>query len=179
MLDHTPADQIDPPTLRAFVTGLATIDETVRFVVTHLIRQGQPAIGANGCAYRGRGHTSCAIGCLIPDAHYTDHIEQLPATNVIGELYPDLRGVALEPQRITILQLLQSVHDSAEGTDNFREFSLALIRDEVLGRISRELTRAAAYSASHVVSETTLSYIEAGVAVLRVISKMFADEARS
>jgi hypothetical protein len=55
-------------------------------VKAHLLAQGRPAIGRDGgCAYRGkdgRGDTSCALGCLIPDDVYDKSIEGVTMTPI-------------------------------------------------------------------------------------------------
>lgn len=62
-----------------------TTQETFDTVFRHLVKQGrrsmttQASYGENRdterCSYRGKGGTSCAIGCLIPDELYSPDIE--------------------------------------------------------------------------------------------------------
>lgn len=46
-------------------------------VLTHLRRQGMRSATLEGCAYRGENGNKCAVGILIPDALYTESIENM------------------------------------------------------------------------------------------------------
>ena len=48
-----------------------------------LIKQGMPAIGKYGCAYRGEGDTCCAVGMLIPDALYDPRTESTTVSTLL------------------------------------------------------------------------------------------------
>ena len=44
----------------------------------HLVKQGKKSVNVHegiGCAYRGRGGTMCAVGCLISDQAYSFKME--------------------------------------------------------------------------------------------------------
>jgi hypothetical protein len=41
----------------------------------HLLTQNKKAKSHGSCQYRGDGGTMCAVGCLIPDEHYSKDIE--------------------------------------------------------------------------------------------------------
>lgn len=48
-------------------------------VANHLIKQGKRSLALDGagwvCAYRGEGGAKCAIGVIIPDELYGEHLE--------------------------------------------------------------------------------------------------------
>jgi len=80
-------------------------------VATHLIVQGERSINdhiAGGCAYRGVGGMSCAVGCLIPDKAYKQSMEGTTAGAII-EQYPSLKWMVKHKQ---LLSSLQGVHDN-------------------------------------------------------------------
>ena len=44
------------------------MQQTFDFIVEHMAKQRRRAMApATGCAYRGPGGTSCAVGCMLPD----------------------------------------------------------------------------------------------------------------
>ncbi|MCB1466605.1 MAG: hypothetical protein KDK08_05540 [Rhizobiaceae bacterium] len=81
-------------------------------VYDHLVKQGGPALikktSDPTCAYRGVNNMSCAVGCLILDAEYSDDME---FTNVTG-----LKACGMLPERllphINLLKTLQNAHDT-------------------------------------------------------------------
>lgn len=103
-------------------------------VIRHLQRQRRRSVGGGGlipvtiyCLYRGPNHTSCAVGCLIPDALYTEELEDMNLADIFTGV-EDLRRFAVTPavMRVSdylrtnfpyldLLRALQMVHDHAEN----------------------------------------------------------------
>lgn len=54
-------------------------------IATHLAKQQKRSESKAGCAYRGKGGTMCAVGCLIPDELYTDRIETLTYSGMMQD----------------------------------------------------------------------------------------------
>src|SRR5262245_12319952 len=83
-------------------------------VARHLLKQGKRsrtrlAHGAMSCAYRGRGGTSCAIGCLIPKSRYRRELEGQRADQ------PEVMEAArLEGEHLQLAVQLQFAHDQNE-----------------------------------------------------------------
>jgi hypothetical protein len=130
-------------------------------VTEHLLTQKKKAERPNPyypdskphCAYRGSDGTSCAVGCLIPDEHYTADMEgggvwradvvkglfnagvlSVDSTyNVFGE----------DRTKLDLLERLQTVHDNYEPSAwAFRLYTLSkqfqLTWDERWGRFTHE-----------------------------------------
>ena len=58
---------------------MLTNQEIYNKVRAHLLTQMKKSQLPSGmCAYRGEGGTSCAVGCLIEDEHYSASIENAP-----------------------------------------------------------------------------------------------------
>ncbi len=97
-------------------TKQATFDRVRAF----LTRQAAPAMAKGTCVLRGprdpRTHrpTKCAVGCLLPDKHYSPKLEgpNLRAQEGLQSIMRDL-GYDVE-----LLCGLQSAHDSASHTFN-------------------------------------------------------------
>jgi len=53
-----------------------TMQQEFDAVVAHLYKQGRPAMNDGACAYRSMDGLMCAVGCRIPDAVYTDEMEE-------------------------------------------------------------------------------------------------------
>lgn len=87
-------------------------------VSAHLIKQNtrsqrvEPANGSLKCAYRGDDGTSCAVGCLISDEHYTRALEGRGAESiaVIAAVEQSL-GFVCGRDATKLLTELQYVHD--------------------------------------------------------------------
>ena len=107
-----------------------TAQEIFDTVLTHLRKQGKAAKSIYGkCLYRGVGGTSCAVGCLIPDAMYDLRIEGLEVRHIMygrfpggrksgaAELLPIVHRIAahLGAEHVELLEELQSAHDWALG----------------------------------------------------------------
>jgi len=119
-----------------------TTQEIYNRVAKHLLAQGGRSQSRDDdgdlvCAYRGANHTSCAVGCLIPDEVYTPDIEggsvtaiavlevlvkadvlaagvlSLPRYNGGGSREGISRDDA--PLEVTLLDLLQRMHDNDEA----------------------------------------------------------------
>lgn len=84
-------------------------------VKAHLLRQGTRSMSENddGCAYRGQGGLSCAVGCLIPDDAYSSMIENHPADYyLVQQCLP----FEVTPEIERLLRALQGVHDDTMPT---------------------------------------------------------------
>lgn len=98
--------------------------KTFEKIVRHLYSQGQRAlIGPKKgqerallvCAYRGKGGTMCAIGCLIPDDVYDPGME---GHGVVGlSNFFGMEKIKPESTR-SFLGALQSAHDSNDNSTN-------------------------------------------------------------
>lgn len=76
-------------------------------VATHLLTQKKRAMKLGTCRYRGPGGTKCAIGALIPDAAYTDDLEDY---TVYSPAVCDAAGIG--PQQQELARRLQQIHDT-------------------------------------------------------------------
>ncbi len=93
--------------------NLSNLQDVFNYVSKHLLTQGvKSQIDYNKgeykqrtiCAYRGQDNTCCAVGCLIPDSEYVEHMEDMKATCL--DMFSDL------PKKTTFLfNDLQKVHD--------------------------------------------------------------------
>ena len=103
------------------MTKYLTNQEIFNKVSNHLIAQGKPSVSKNGnCLYRGPRNLKCAIGCLIPDEFYKKSIEGA-GTDILFENYPDMMKAAkLKMQSETLLDKLQTVHDSLEDFERLK-----------------------------------------------------------
>lgn len=83
-------------------------------VITHLIRQGEPAISYNGdsaiCCYRDAHGRSCAVGCLIPDEAYDPRMENQSVCSVIDADFPGVPKYFKD--HLQLLSDLQGLHDN-------------------------------------------------------------------
>lgn len=85
-----------------------TSQEIFDIVVTHLRKQGKPAMNnIGGCSYRGVDGTKCAVGCLIPDSIYKSEMEG----SIAEELVIQFEGLYHLIEHKHLLGLLQSAHD--------------------------------------------------------------------
>lgn len=81
-------------------------------VYTHLWWQNRQATGEDRfCAYRGKGGTMCAIGCLIPDDKYTYRLEKLSVGDLENYGLLDFEG------GLALAIPLQRAHDLYDGED--------------------------------------------------------------
>lgn len=105
--------------------------ELSRKIRDHLTQQKAQALGTeNGvisgmqspCRYRGDDGTMCAVGCLIPDDHYSEYLEgmgvdvpvyQSDNRNPVNEVLIQLYGSSVD---LEMLRSWQRYHDSASGS---------------------------------------------------------------
>lgn len=90
--------------------------EVYDWVTKHLLAQGVRSVDFDGCLYRGPNGTSCAVGCLILDEHYSPEwnnaaVDALP---VMGALMASGVDVEYRWEMLDLLLDLQSVHDTAD-----------------------------------------------------------------
>lgn len=85
----------------------ATEQEVFDQVATHLLKQNKRAINdRDGCGYRGKDGTKCAVGCLISDEEYN------PVWDRCGEEWCTLVENNVVPSaHCNLLFKLQEVHD--------------------------------------------------------------------
>lgn len=86
----------------------ATAQEVFDHVARHLLTQNRKSMRKdyNGCAYRGKGGTSCAAGCLIADDEYYAKME--------GGSWGGLVQRHMVPTNHAVLiSRLQIVHDAS------------------------------------------------------------------
>lgn len=92
-------------------------------VCAHLAQQKGPSKGgpsANGCAYRGAGGRSCAIGGLFPDAAYLPEMEECSARDLVEreKRYGLAAYIGSNP---ALLMRLQDAHDEARDAADLRD----------------------------------------------------------
>ena len=100
-----------------------TEQELFNRVKTHLLNQGERAnsdvqnAGIYECVYHSSSGLKCAIGCLITDEVYRPSLEGVDLTD--RELWDALldSGIDMGGKTLSILQMLQNVHDSNEPSD--------------------------------------------------------------
>ena len=97
-------------------------------VCSHAVTQGEKAmsgsvdLGTSNCKYRGSKGTSCFIGCLIADEHYSTELEGLCLESLVTGALCDSGVISLESflrdsPTITLLERLQDIHDDCEVWD--------------------------------------------------------------
>lgn len=81
-------------------------------IAEHLLTQKVQARNDadTNCAYRGRGGTKCAVGCLIPDELYDPDMEGEDA-GMLPELFPQLKPL-IYGLNIKLLTEIQFMHDN-------------------------------------------------------------------
>lgn len=93
-----------------------TIQSAFDKAVTHLRKQGRPAVSEEGtCLYRSAmadengNYARCAIGCLIPDEEYKPEFEDV----LVGALpaIAALQTIFEEPFGFSFMRDLQNAHD--------------------------------------------------------------------
>ena len=76
------------------------------------------------CEYLAPDGAKCAVGCLIPKALYTPHIEGLGAGEALYELHerePKLYEATFGDCNIAFLEAAQQAHDEARTVEGFLE----------------------------------------------------------
>lgn len=94
-----------------------TMQQEFDAVVTHLYKQGRPAVGNDGfCRYRTEDGLKCAVGCRIPDEAYTAEMDSgygMHALTLWSKFESEL------PEEIgeydEMFMALQRAHDDWEG----------------------------------------------------------------
>lgn len=98
-----------------FNVHTATNQDIYDFVCDHLYRQGKRAWhgGIFTCAYRAPDGTTCAVGCILPDAQYLPNMES-QSIEVIAQSFNLSWALDSErnPDRTKLLWRLQTIHDS-------------------------------------------------------------------
>lgn len=92
---------------------MKSLQETLDFVCSNLIKQGKPSMRKGRCAYRGDNGTKCAAGFCIPDDRYLLEMD-------IDAIAPDAYGVMKQfgkdvfgDHDLSFLCRLQDLHDCA------------------------------------------------------------------
>lgn len=89
------------------------------------------------CCYRGVEGRSCAVGCLIDDAHYSPFIEGVTiyggSTKGAKDLHKALQdsGVPTDDDSLRLLDDLQSVHDRFSCDEWARELAYVANRHKL------------------------------------------------
>ena len=95
-------------------------------VAKHLLKQNKESSlkGELVCAYRGKGDTKCAIGCLIPEKLYTPNMERR-AVRALCEQYPAFaKHIGATKRDYVFLSNLQHIHDGSEPGNWHKELSI-------------------------------------------------------
>lgn len=105
---------------------VASNQEIFDAVAKHLLIQNKRSLtrsrshSGETCAYRGKGGTKCALGCLIPDANYSPELEGYPVDNlaVVNAL-----PFSLQPEGMELLGTLQALHDFVTPSSWYNELA--------------------------------------------------------
>lgn len=101
-----------------------TLQQIFDTVASHLLKQGARSLGEENlkCAYRGKDGRMCAVGVLIKDEFYDpglekksvrdDDVQQALVNSGVLE-----GGGIIDESRISLLRLLQMVHDDCWPPD--------------------------------------------------------------
>jgi hypothetical protein len=93
--------------------------EILNAVVTHLRKQGVPAIASdsseNECMYRTEAGLKCAAGCLIPDEDYNPIFEGSQVRGY-GSPVADYFSNRFGSEEVKFIRALQRIHDSPGST---------------------------------------------------------------
>ena len=95
--------------------------EVFNRVYKHMLTQKARSLHSphdTACAYRGRGGTMCAVGCLIDDDHFSDawNTSAVDDPDVLSALGASL-GSSVLPADLPLLMDLQQIHDIADPLD--------------------------------------------------------------
>jgi hypothetical protein len=91
-------------------------------------KQGVRAVDGFSCGYRGDNGTMCAVGCLIPDEHYSSEFEGYGATTLTMQKQINVGD------NIELLIDLQDAHDMGM----LRAVDWTSKLDELLSAIAEE-----------------------------------------
>ncbi len=89
-------------------------------VIAFLHAQGAPGRQHNGCFYRTDDGRRSALGCLIPDAVYTDDLEDRDPADLPRRVFDALD--AESDDEIAFLVALETAHDNAAKRSGGAEF---------------------------------------------------------
>jgi hypothetical protein len=102
-----------------------------QLIADHLTKQKKVSMGGFGCAYRGEGGASCAVGCLIKDEYYSKSLETQNAASpeVFNAIMLSIGPSASEtPDLLNMLLEWQGYHDGADYACWCKDFENELIR---------------------------------------------------
>jgi hypothetical protein len=95
-----------------------TAQDVFDHVARHLLTQRKAAIEHGRCRYRTDDGLACAVGCLIPDAHFRPTFEGMDSRRLRCKLVDERSPLAAFFLRFeTLLLELQMVHDSCHVLD--------------------------------------------------------------
>jgi len=100
-------------------------------VCEHLIKQGKPAMGEEGCMYRAEDGAMCAVGCRIPDSLYKPEMEGMALESLVAQF-----SVFLPPEIVEYYDMfkdMQRAHDNMSVLDS----------DEMIPFLKRQLRKVA------------------------------------
>lgn len=86
-----------------------TNQEMFDTVAAHLLAQGKRSAVGLFCKYRGPAGSKCALGCLIPDARYSAHLEGQTAEDCEVQ-----EAAGYTSEQYPLANELQVVHDSRD-----------------------------------------------------------------
>lgn len=90
-----------------------TRQEVFNKVAKHLLKQGEPALGAMGCRYLTDDGKKCAVGCLIPKRLYSVRMEGMAANHsVVSSVLTRVFKHKISAKMDSLLGSLQGVHDA-------------------------------------------------------------------
>lgn len=102
---------------------MLTKQEIFDKVSSHLLKQMQRStsretmLNGNGCAYHGDDGLKCAVGVLILDSVYNASYEVKKIETLFDMYEPEMAQCGLNSDHITLLKMLQSVHDNHSPYD--------------------------------------------------------------
>lgn len=106
-MEMTKQDIFNRVCAHLFTQGVASYGEFIRYSTIE-----SDAYEQTGCIYRGPNGTSCAVGCLIPDAQYKKEFEGKTANWVIDQITSDLDHTPAWGAYPDLLHQLQGAHDN-------------------------------------------------------------------
>ena len=100
-----------------FLLLMTTIMELFEKVSSHLLAQGRRSFAeGRGCLYRNDADgTKCAVGCLIPDEHYSPNIEESCLSNEAVQTIVE-KSLGISSLSFTAGRLLRDLQKLHDGT---------------------------------------------------------------
>lgn len=87
-----------------------SLENVFVFVGRKLIAQNAKSLSESGlCRYRGENGRCCAVGHLIPDENYNEHME-----GQLVEVLINMYNVEIDKEKMSLLTKLQDLHDIFE-----------------------------------------------------------------